>query len=379
MPKHSTWDVAIVGAGIVGLAFARSAAIRGYSVLVIERSARACGASVRNFGMVWPIGQPPGELFDTAMQSRAIWLEESAQAHIWASPCGSVHAVYADDEAELLREFATVAPGHGMPCRFLEPAAAVTAYPAVQSQGLRGVLRSESELALDPREALATLPGYFAERYGITFRFGTTITQVATGQLRAANGECFAAERIFICGGADFETLFPQVWAESGVRRCKLQMLATPPQPNGWRLGTHLAGGLTLGHYAAFQLCSTLAAVKARHAAEYPEHTRYGIHVMASQNALGEVIIGDSHEYDDAISPFDQPEIDQLILGYLRQMLALPNAAIARRWHGIYAKSRSAPNFTAQPLPGCWIIGSPGGAGMTLSFGLAERWFERAG
>lgn len=57
---HNTYDVAVVGAGIVGLAHALAAVRRGKRVVVIDRDARANGASVRNFGFVTVTGQAAG-------------------------------------------------------------------------------------------------------------------------------------------------------------------------------------------------------------------------------------------------------------------------------------------------------------------------------
>ena len=54
------FDLAVVGAGILGLAHALAAARRGKRVVVIDRDAQANGASVRNFGFVTVTGQERG-------------------------------------------------------------------------------------------------------------------------------------------------------------------------------------------------------------------------------------------------------------------------------------------------------------------------------
>ena len=95
----NTRSVLIIGAGIVGLAMARAFARRGYKVTVLERSAKASGASVRNFGMVWPIGQPKGNLYQRALMSRHIWEETAREAKISFDPVGSLHLAYNKEEA----------------------------------------------------------------------------------------------------------------------------------------------------------------------------------------------------------------------------------------------------------------------------------------
>ena len=369
-------EVAVVGGGIVGLAFAWEAARRGHSVAVFDRTPTPRGASVRNFGMVWPIGQSPGPDHARALRSRERWLELRDRAGVWAAECGSLHAAHADDEDAVLREFADRAPALGTACTYLTPDEAARRFPAVNPDGLRGALHSPAELAVNPPAAVSRLQQYLAEAHGVTLRLGVAVTGIDMPRVHAAGGEVWHAGRVFVCSGADFETLFPEVFAAAGLRRCKLQMMKTRPQPGGWRIGPHLAGGLTLCHYRAFEVCPSVATLRARVEVQMPDYVRYGSHVMASQNDRGEVVIGDSHEYDADISPFDKAEIDDLILGYLRTIARLPDRSVAARWNGVYAKHPTKPIAYAEPQPGCVIAAATGGAGMTLAFGFARDWWD---
>lgn len=368
-------DVAIVGAGIVGLAHAWAAARRGKSVLLFERSPAAQGASIRNFGMIWPIGQPAGELYQLALASCELWLEAAHGAGIWLNGCGSLHLAYRADELAVLEEFVSQS-GHETGCGMLSPDEVCERCSAVRHDGLLAGMWSAREMCVDPRQALELLPRWLHATYGVQLHYKRTIARIEGSRLTATDGRVWQAEQTIVCGGADFETLFPEVYARAGLRRCKLQMLRTAAQAGGWRLGPHLAGGLTLRHYASFERCPSLPALKRRVAEACPELDQYGIHVMAAQNELGEVILGDSHEYDAEIEPFDKQRIDELILAELRKFLLLPDWTISQRWHGVYAKHAKQHVFTAEPQPGVAICTSTGGAGMTLSFGIAEQFWQ---
>src|SRR5262249_34885102 len=366
------FDDAIVGAGVIGLAHAYHLAMRGRRVIVFERGPQAPGASIRNFGMIWPIGQPAGEMYELARRSRELWLNSLQAAGLWHERIGSLHLAYHNDEADVLREFITAAPANGIECRWLDPRQVISKSPAVKLDGLRGAMWSPIETCVDPREVIVNLPDWLGKEYGVQFVFNCAVT-VYNNRYAFAGGEEDVAGNLYVCAGDDLQTLFPAVFRDSGLVRCKLQMMRSHPMADDWRVGPMLAAGLTLAHYRAFQDCPSLPALKKRFADEMPDYARYGIHVMVSQNALGELTLGDSHEYGSEIAPFAKHDIHQLVLRYLDTFFNAPKLRIASRWNGIYVKHPTDPYFIARPVAGVTIVTGVGGAGVTLSFGLAEK------
>lgn len=361
-------DVLIVGAGIVGLAHALAASKRGMKVTVVEQTAHPIGASIRNFGMVWPVGQPKGNLHNLALRSREIWTEVATEAGLFADPCGSIQLAFHPEEVQVLKEFHNLFPET---TELIAPQDAIERFPTLNPQDLQLALFSNTELCVNPRQALAALPTYLAKEHKIKFLFNETVTEIRGNCAKFSTGE-ICASQIFVCPGANFKILYPDFFARHGIQQCKLQMLrATPKNPN-FKLKTMLAGGLTMSHYSSFRDCPSIHKLMEFHSTSYPEYSKRGIHVMASQHDTAEITIGDSHTYGLDLDPFSEEHTDELILNYLAKMANTAEWDITSRWHGTYSKHPSEPLFKEKIDEVTTVVTSPGGAGMTLSFGYAE-------
>ena len=366
------YDLVVIGGGIVGIAHAVAALERGMRVAMIERDGVCRAASVRNFGMLWPIGQRPGADEARALRSLDAWSKLAPLAGFHLNPCGSLHLVHHDDEARVVQEYLEqtgAAPGR----QWLEPGEVLAKSPGAAEAGLLGALWSPTEHCVDPREAILRLSEWLDEHPCVTRRTGAA-TRVEAGEVHLADGARLRASHVIVCPGADQTALFPELLASAPLVACKLQMMRTPPQPGGWSLGPMLATGLTLRHYDAFRSCPSLPVVCARYAADAPHFDRYGIHVMASQNARGEVVLGDSHEYGRPFAPGSSHDIDEHILDVVRQRFRLQDASIAARWSGVYLKREDGRTGIAlRAADGVQVVTGMGGAGMTCAFGFAEH------
>lgn len=365
----------VVGAGIVGLATARTLALKGYKVTVIERSLRAVGASIRNFGMVWPVGQPEGESYNWAIRSRDIWKEIASKGNIWHEQVGSIHLGYSEQEMAVLEEYVSKY-GKDRDCAVLTAEQALSRSEAIKGKGLKGALWSAEEVIVDPREAIAGVARYLQEQLAVEFKWGTAVHRIAKDVVFYGDKQQEQADVIVVCSGADFETLFPELYTSIPITKCKLQMLRIEAQPDNWRIGPALCAGLSLLHYGAFRDTAAVAELQKWAQWEMKEYIKYGIHVMVSQQGTGELTIGDSHEYGWCPDPFDREYINTLILDYLKQFTNFKADRISQTWNGVYAKMTNGDNHLFQQVNDhVYILNALSGAGMTLSFGLAEATF----
>lgn len=362
----------VIGAGIVGLAMARALAKKGYSVSVYERNFKASGASVRNFGMIWPIGQPAGKLYERAVQTRNCWNEIGMLGKLWFDPVGSLHVAYRNDEWIVLQELHEIFKNEGRKVKLLNKEQVLQISSIARNNNCLGGLFSEEELIIDPREAIGFLPSYLELTYAVKFNWGKAVTKVGCGSIQVG-AQTILADQIFICSGSDFETLYPEEFAKFALTKCKLQMMKMTEETVS-RIGPAICGGLSLIHYASFKAAKSLPLLKARYEQEYSELLTWGIHVMISQNQAGQLTIGDSHEYGLSPDPFDQKHINDLILLYLGEFATLKNPRLIETWNGVYGKfTDGQTELFYSPAPEVFIVNGVGGAGMTLSFGFAEE------
>lgn len=84
--------------------------------------------------------------------------------------------------------------------------------------------------------------------------------------------------------------------------------------------------------------------------------------------------MGDSHEYGLTHDPFDKDCINKMVVDYLTTFAKFKSYQLAQTWNGIYAKMTNGDTeIFFSPEKDVYILNGVGGAGMTLSFGLAEE------
>ncbi|WP_455271223.1 TIGR03364 family FAD-dependent oxidoreductase [Rhizobium herbae] len=365
---NSKLDLVVVGAGIVGLSMALAAVRRGKKVLIVERNAKAVGASIRNFGFVTVSGQRQGEQWVRARRSREIWEEVASDAGIDVLHRGAVMPAYRAEAEAVMDAF--LATPMGEECRRLTPAQALEHVPRIRPDGMRAALWSPHELRVESRDAIPKIAAWLEQRHGVSFQWHTAVTAIDGTKITTSRG-LIEAEACIVCPGDDFSTLFPERIAPSKPRICTLQMLRVMPS-RPVRFGAAVMSDLSYGRYEGFADLPQARALCARLDDELGEMRAEGIHLISVQSADGSLVVGDSHIYGDAPEPFAQERIDRLIMEAFDQLFDLPGRQVISRWCGTYA-SASKPVMIDEPADNVRLVIVTSGSGASTGFALGEQ------
>jgi FAD dependent oxidoreductase TIGR03364 len=361
-----TYDLAIVGAGIVGLAHAYAAAKLGKRVVVIERDSRANGASIRNFGFVTVTGQARGETWRRALRTRDIWAEVAPAAGIPVEHEGLLLTLRRPESMRVAEAFLKTEMGEG--CAIFDRAALLARLPS--ATGALGALWSPHELRVESRTAIPRLTAWLQEKWDVDFLFDTAVLDVEPPRLRTSRG-LIAVDNAIVCPGDDFVSLFADRIAAYKVTKCRLSMLRLAGP--GFRLPAALMSDLGLVRYLGYSALPEAAVLRARLAAEQQPHLDHGVHLIVVQSADGSLVVGDSHHYDGTPGPFAEAETERLILDEFQAATGIAPPPVTERWTGVYATAQDRAMFVDAPSPRVRIVMVTSGTGASTSFAIAEE------
>ncbi len=362
------FDLAVVGAGILGLATALAGARRGLRVVVIDRDAQANGASVRNFGFITVSGQESGVMWARARRSRDVWSEVAQAAGIPVLQNGLWVTARRPEAVAVMEAFMATDMAEG--CSLLTPAEARRRCPQLVAPDLAAVLISALELRVESRLAIPRLAAWLSDAHGVRFLRNTTVQTIEVPVLHTSSGRVLA-EHIAVCPGDDFNGLYAERLRRLALTRCKLQMLRLADP--GFKMPAALMSDLGLARYAGYAALGAAGALKARLVREQPDHLEHGVHLIVVQSADGSLVVGDSHHYGPTPDPFGREDVDALILEEFRAALGISPPRVLERWIGTYASAPDKAAFIDAPEAAVRLAMVTSGAGASTGFAMGEE------
>lgn len=180
-------DVAVVGAGVIGLSVAWRAAQAGMSVALYEREAEAGrGASQAAGGMLAPVAEADAqepELLALGQAGAAAWpafareLEAASGAEVGYRECGTLLVARDPDELSWAERERGLRERLGLGVELLLGSQARTEEPGLTPR-LRGAVALRDDHAVDPRAVVQALTGA-CRAAGVELRFGCRVDDLA--------------------------------------------------------------------------------------------------------------------------------------------------------------------------------------------------------
>ncbi len=345
-----SYDLLIVGAGIVGAACAAELAAAGMQVGIVERDCVGSGATAAGMGHIVVMDDSPAQI-QLTRYSQQLWealIEAQPEQHEFARS-GTLWVAADAEELVAVADKHTFYQTHGISSEILDAAQLYAAEPQLRAGLAGGLLVPGDGVVYPPRSALALVAQ--AKSHGAALHHGT-VTAVDDRGVLLANGERLHAAAVLIANGSACVALAPEL----PIRPKKGHLVITDRYPG----------------FVRHQLVE-LGYIKNAHAS-----AGSSVAFNVQPRPTGQILIGSSRQFDCAGDPvggqIDQPLLRQMLQRAAEYLPAIADLSCLRVWTGIRAASPDGlPLIGPHPWRrNVWVAVGHEGLGITTALGTAK-------
>lgn len=345
--NQTSYDVAIMGAGIVGAACADEFARRGMSVVIVDRDVVGSGATAAGMGHIVVMDDSDAQ-FALTRYSQQLWqaLRPELPDDVEYESCGTIWVAADEEEMIEVRRKHDYFTRRRVPVQVIDSQALERLEPNLRPGLAGGLLVLEDGVLYPPCAARFLIER--AQKSGAKLRLGVSIRQVGQGRVLLSDGLELTAPIIVNAAGA----WAPEVTPGIEIKKRKGHLVITDRYPGFLRHQLVELGYLKSAHSVA----SDSVAFNVQ-----PRRT-------------GQILIGSSRQYGAEHKDVDHGILMRMLQRAQEYMPALGQMSAVRTWTGFRAATPDKLPLIG-PLPGdksVFMATGHEGLGITTSLGTAK-------
>ncbi len=347
-----TYDVAIVGAGIVGAACAASLSSAGLSVLIIDLNGVASGSTAAGMGHIVVMDDSEAQ-FALTNYSRKLWngLAPELPASSEYEHCGTIWVAVDEDEMEEVRRKKEFYETHGVKAEILDEPSMRNAEPNLR-EGLAGGLLVKDDSVVYQLCATNFLLGK-AKTNGAAVRTGAKVIKISDDGIELSDGEQIASGNVVNAAGSSATELSPSL----KIVKRKGHLAITERYPN----------------FVKHQLIE-LGYLRSAHGKDADS-----VAFNVQPRSTGQILLGSSRQYGADDSDIDYHILRRMTARAFEYMPKLKELSTVRVWTGFRpATPDNLPYIGKCPEhKNVYIAAGHEGLGITTSLGHRGTYCRR--
>ena len=342
-----TYDVVIIGAGIVGSACAAECAREGLSVAIVEAGIIGGGATAAGMGHLVVMDDSEAQ-FALTRYSQQLWdeLRDELPREVEHDPCGTIWIAVDDEEmAEVVRK-ARFYSERGVPVEILDAQSVAEAEPNLRP-GLVGGLRVPGDSVIYPPCAALFFVDQATSKRAALF-VGKAVEAIADDGVRLRDGTSISAGVIVNATGSWSPVLTPGL----EVKKRKGHLVITDRYPN----------------FLRHQLVE-LGYLKSAHSL-----TADSVAFNIQPRTTGQLLIGSSRQFDVDGAEVDESIVTRMLNRAIEYLPGLGKLSSLRTWTGFRAATPDKLPLIGPHVEhkGLYLATGHEGLGITTSLGTAK-------